>query len=85
MARGGCLNTKADACIAVSGIAGPDGGTDEKPVGLVYIGCNVAGKTTVTECHFSGDRAKIRESACTAALHLLRTCILAYVSETKFT
>ncbi len=85
MARGGCINTKADACIALTGIAGPDGGTEEKPVGLVYIGCSVAGKTEVRECRFSGNRAKIRESACTAALNMLRTCILEYLSETKFT
>ena len=85
MARGGCIHTKADACIAVTGIAGPDGGTDEKPVGLVYIGCCVAGKTTVSEHRFSGDRAKIRESATTAALNMLRTGILEYLSETKFT
>ena len=85
MARGGCIQTKADACIAVTGIAGPDGGTDEKPVGLVYIGCSVAGKTTAKEFRFTGDRAKIRESATTAALNMLRTCILEYLSETKFT
>ena len=85
MARGGCINTKADACIAVTGIAGPDGGTKEKPVGLVYIGCSVAGKTVVKECHFTGNRARIRESSCAEALNVLRTCILEYLSETKFT
>ena len=85
MARGGCINTRADACIAVTGIAGPDGGSDEKPVGLVYIGCSVAGKTIAQECHFTGNRMKIRESACAAALSMLRNCILEYVSETKFT
>ncbi len=85
MARGGCISTKADACIAVTGIAGPDGGTAEKPVGLVYIGCCVAGKTIAKECHFTGNRAKIRESACAEALNTLRNCILEYLSETRFT
>lgn len=85
MARGGCISTKADACIAVTGIAGPDGGTEEKPVGLVYIGCSVAGKTIAKECHFTGNRAKIRESACAEALNTLRNCILEYLSETRFT
>ncbi|MBP5384583.1 MAG: CinA family protein, partial [Lachnospiraceae bacterium] len=85
MARGGCISTKADACIAVTGIAGPDGGTEEKPVGLVYIGCCVAGRTVVKECHFTGNRAKIRESACAEALNTLRNTILEYLSETKFT
>ncbi|MBO4901454.1 MAG: competence/damage-inducible protein A [Lachnospiraceae bacterium] len=85
MARGGCISTKADACIAVTGIAGPDGGTDEKPVGLVYIGCSVAGKTSVRECRFTGNRQKIRESACAEALNMLRTGILEYLSQTKFT
>jgi len=81
MARGGCISTKADACIAVTGIAGPDGGTAEKPVGLVYIGCSVAGRTSVKECHFTGSRSKIRESACTEALNMLRTCLLEHLSE----
>lgn len=76
MAKGGCFQTGTDACIAVTGIAGPGGGTDEKPVGLVYIGCCVGGHVKVKEYHFSGNRAKIREQSVVAALTLLRSCIL---------
>ena len=49
-----------DVAVAVTGIAGPDGGTEEKPVGLVYIGCSVKGEVTVKEYHFSGTRSQIR-------------------------
>jgi nicotinamide-nucleotide amidase len=84
MAQGVSLLTKADVTLSVTGIAGPDGGTEEKPVGLVYIGCSVKGKTKVAEYHFSGNRMKIRESAVVAALTLLRQCVLEYFSEVTF-
>ena len=76
MARGAVLATGADAAVAVTGIAGPDGGTEEKPVGLVYIAAAVRGQTYVQECHFTGNRVKIRESSVAAALTLLRKGIL---------
>lgn len=76
MAKGAAKAAGAQAAIAVTGIAGPDGGTERKPVGLVYIGCYVQGKITVREYHFSGNRAKIRESTVSAALTQLRGCIL---------
>ena len=78
MAKGGCRQTGTDACIAVTGIAGPGGGTKDKPVGLVYIGCCVNGHVKVTENHFSGNRAKIREQSVVSALTLLRSCVLKY-------
>ncbi|MDO4333026.1 MAG: competence/damage-inducible protein A [Eubacteriales bacterium] len=84
MATGSAMVTKADVTVSVTGIAGPDGGSTEKPVGLVYIGCCVKGKTTVREYHFTGSRAKIRESSVSAALTLMRRCILEYYSETTF-
>ena len=84
MVKGLIGYTKADTGLAVTGIAGPDGGTDDKPVGLVYIACSVGGKITVKEHHFSGNRAKIRESAVAAALTLLRRCILEYTSDKMF-
>lgn len=74
--------TKADAALAITGLAGPDGGSDEKPVGLVYIACSVCGKICVEKFMFKGNRQKIRESATTQALTLLRRCILEYLSET---
>lgn len=77
MAAGAARATRSDVALAVTGIAGPDGGTPEKPVGLVYIGCSVKGKVTVKKYHFSGDRRKVRESTVAAALRLLRKCILA--------
>ena len=84
MAKGAALVSKADVTVSVTGIAGPDGGTEEKPVGLVYIGCDVCGKITVKEFHFGGDRAKVRESTVSAALSLMRECILQYYSEMTF-
>ena len=84
MVKGLIGYTKADAGVAVTGIAGPDGGTEEKPVGLVYIACSVGGKITVKKHRFSGNRAKIRESAVAAALTLLRRCILEYTSDKLF-
>lgn len=76
MAEGAACAAKADAAVSVTGIAGPDGGTEEKPVGLVYIGCCVKGRVTVKKYQFSGNRAKVRESAVAAALTLLRKCVL---------
>ena len=76
--------SKADVVISTTGIAGPDGGTDEKPVGLVYMCCYVCGRTTVREYHFNGNRAKIRETAVANALILLRECLLEYFSENTF-
>lgn len=84
MARGAALVSKADVTVSITGIAGPDGGTEEKPVGLVYMGCSVCGRVTVKKCQFSGSRPKIRENAVSAALSLMRECILQYYSEMTF-
>ena len=81
MAKGGAKASGSDVCISVTGIAGPDGGTKEKPVGLVYIGCCVKGKVTVKEFRFSGNRNKIRNLSATNALILARECILEYIKE----
>lgn len=75
MAVGACKEAEADAAISITGIAGPDGGTLEKPVGLVYIACHLCGTTTVQEFRFTGNRQKIREYAVVNALDLLRRCI----------
>ena len=84
MAKGAAVMFKADVAAAVTGIAGPEGGTAEKPVGLVYIACRVKGKTTVRRYQFSGNRNKVRESAVAAALALMRECILVYYSKVTF-
>lgn len=75
MAEGAARASGAEAAIAVTGIAGPDGGTPEKPVGLVYIGCSVKGKLLVTENHFKGSRLEIRKQTTQAALELLYSCL----------
>lgn len=72
MAEGGAKAAKADAALAVTGIAGPDGGSAEKPVGLVYIGCCVKGKTVVERNVFKGSRREVREQSVMAALELLK-------------
>ncbi len=77
MAEGAVKAAHTDVALAVTGIAGPDGGTKEKPVGLVYIGVNVRGNVEVREYHFSGSRQKIRESVTAAALTFLREKLLA--------
>lgn len=84
MAKGAVLFTKADVSVAITGIAGPDGGTEEKPVGLVYIACNVKGNVTVKKCFFTGNRSKVRQSAVSSALTLLRSCVLEYYSQVTF-
>lgn len=76
MAKGGVFATDSDICVSITGIAGPDGGTEEKPVGLVYIACYINDKVTVKEFHFKGNRAKVREQSVVRALTLLRECIL---------
>ncbi len=61
MAEGVLAAAGADCAIAVTGIAGPDGGTEEKPVGTVYAGFAIKNRTWVREYHFSGDRTQVRE------------------------
>lgn len=81
MATGGAFATDSDLCVAITGIAGPDGGTDEKPVGLVYISCYCKDKVTVEKYQFRGDRMKVREQAVVKALDLLRRTILEHYSK----
>lgn len=72
MAEGARAAVQADFAVAITGIAGPDGGTPEKPVGLVYIGVAAPHGTAAFKHHFSGSRADIRNAAAEAALrHLL--------------
>lgn len=71
MARGAQRLMGADCALAVSGIAGPGGGTKEKPVGLVYIGIAVKKHTLTFECRFTGNRQRVREKTVATALALL--------------
>ena len=78
MARGVRQRSGADIGLATTGIAGPSGGTPEKPVGLVYVALSTADKEEVQELRlgrgYAGERELIRNSACLHAMHLvLRT------------
>ena len=64
MAEGLRKNTGADVTVGITGIAGPTGGTKEKPVGLVYVGICVMGETEVKELHLNGTREEVRECTC---------------------
>jgi nicotinamide-nucleotide amidase len=64
MAEGALANSQAGVAIAITGIAGPGGGTVEKPAGTVWFGVSGAGSNTITEIqHFTGDRHAVREQA----------------------
>ena len=75
MAKGAAKAAGARAAVAVTGIAGPGGGTEEKPVGLVYIACCIDEKVWVERYQMSGDRQKIRSITVKRALDMLRRCI----------
>ncbi len=72
MAEGALKHSKADISVSITGIAGPGGGTDDKPVGLVHMASARSGRRTIHERHqFDGDRDQVREQAVEAALRLL--------------
>ncbi|WP_413110954.1 CinA family protein [Thaumasiovibrio sp. DFM-14] len=72
MAAGACREAKADIGIAVSGIAGPDGGSEDKPVGTVWFGVHdVSGWVHQEQCRFAGERGAVREQAVLHALNLI--------------
>ena len=68
MAAGARARFGADLAASITGIAGPDGGSDEKPVGLAYVGVADAGGTEVRRLVLPGDRQSIRDAAAEAAL-----------------
>ena len=72
MAEGARLAAGADFALSTTGIAGPDGGTPEKPVGLVYVGVASANGCETQEMHLRGERDWIRELTCVNALNALR-------------
>ncbi len=71
MVLGAIKAAKADMAVATTGIAGPGGGTKEKPVGLVYIACGSADDIIVERCLFSGSRKEIRQASVEHALGML--------------
>ncbi|MCR1972439.1 competence/damage-inducible protein A [Clostridium cochlearium] len=72
MAKGVAKTSGADIGISTTGIAGPSGGTDEKPIGLVYIGYYIQGKSFAKRFVFPGNRESIRNRTVTVALDYLR-------------
>jgi nicotinamide-nucleotide amidase len=78
MAEGALRRFDADTAIAITGIAGPGGGSDEKPVGTVCFSVMLADGETVTRTlRLPGGRADIRDRATTVAMHLLRRALKA--------
>ena len=71
MAFSAARTAETDAALSVTGVAGPDGGTDDCPVGTVYIGCFFKGKTVVEHHIFAGNRLEVRRAAAERALQLL--------------
>lgn len=72
MALGAAKRANANIGVGITGIAGPDGGTKEKPVGTVCIGCSINGEVITKQFTFSGSRQEVREQSVDAALDLLR-------------
>lgn len=76
MAEGALKHSHADISVAITGIAGPDGGSKEKPVGLVYIAVSYKGKTRAIRHHFSGNRTQVRQQSVEKAFsHLLSVAL----------
>jgi nicotinamide-nucleotide amidase len=77
MAQGAIAHSHADFAIAITGVAGPDGGTPEKPVGLVHFACAGAdGSVVALERRYGAlDRAAIRLASVGTALHMLKEAV----------
>jgi nicotinamide-nucleotide amidase len=68
MAEGALLNSRAQVALSITGVAGPTGGTPEKPVGMVCFGWSNRITTTVETQRFRGDRQQIRRQAAEYAI-----------------
>ncbi len=71
MASGALRHSAADYALSVTGVAGPGGGSVDKPVGTVWIGVASAGQQRARHFLFDGDRAAVREATCVTALEML--------------
>lgn len=76
MSKGAMLEVNADIGIGITGIAGPDGGTDEKPVGLVFVGICTKDLHAAVKLNLTGGRGMVRERSSLYALDLIRRSIL---------
>lgn len=76
MAKGAAKAAGADVAVVTTGIAGPEGGTEENPVGTVYIGVYYQGKTMVKRFSFGNNRQMVRDAACVRALDMVRRAII---------
>ena len=79
MAEGALKYCGSDIAVSVTGIAGPGGGSDEKPVGLVYIGIATEKRSDAIRFYFSGNRAKVREQSAKNALNMVIKELKEYV------
>lgn len=69
MAEGVLAHSEASVSVSITGVAGPGGGSVEKPVGTVWFGWSMHGRDTISRCeHFDGDRASVREQSVLKAL-----------------
>jgi nicotinamide-nucleotide amidase len=77
MARGVAALAGTPCGLAVTGLAGPDGGTPAKPIGTVFVGLAVRADVVARRFHFAGDRAAVKWQATQAALDMLRRSLRA--------
>ena len=75
MLEGAARTLEADCVIATSGIAGPGGGTQDKPAGLVFVGCRTPSANRVEKFIFNGDRRQVRQQAVDAAVAMMKDLI----------
>ena len=75
MAKGALASAQADIALSITGIAGPGGGSAEKPVGLVYIGCARGEEVVVAKNIFTGNRQSVRLQSCHKAIEMALVCL----------